>query len=84
LYEFAGRMTRPLQKVDFGELHAWCAEHPDGEILSFDSKYPITARPELELPYRFGFIRFWRASDVLAMAWPTQAPGPDEDETPDD
>ena len=27
-----------LPKVDFGELRAWCAAHPDGEIVSFYTK----------------------------------------------
>ncbi|MBS0570238.1 MAG: glycosyltransferase family 39 protein [Proteobacteria bacterium] len=84
LYEFAGRLAQPLEKVDFGDLRAWCAAHPDGEVVTFYSKYPITVKPDLELPYRFGFIRFWRAQDLLAMPWPAQAPPPDLDETPED
>lgn len=84
LFEFPGRLTQPLPTVDFGGLRAWCAAHPDGEIVTFYTKYPITAKPELELPYRFGFIRFWRASDLLAMPWPAQAPAPDAEETPED
>ncbi|HST28616.1 MAG TPA: hypothetical protein VLK26_09650, partial [Rudaea sp.] len=82
LFEFPGRFTQPLPKVNFDELRAWCAAHPDGEIVTFYTKYPITAKPDLQLPYRFGFIRFWRAQDLLAMPWPAQVP--DVDETPDD
>ena len=84
LFEFPGRLTQPLPKVEFGELRAWCAAHPDGEIVTFYSRYPITAKPDLELPYRFGFIRFWRAQDLLAMPWPAQAPAPEAGETPED
>jgi hypothetical protein len=84
LFEFPGRFTQPLPKVNFDELRAWCAAHPDGEIVTFYTKYPIPAKPDLQLPYRFGFIRFWRAQDLLAMPWPEQAPAPDADETPDD
>ncbi len=86
LFDFPGRLTQPLPKVDFGELRAWCAAHPNGEIVTFYSKYPITAKPELKLPYRFGFIRFWRASDLLAMPWPArgQAPAMDLDDAPED
>ncbi|MGH8042844.1 MAG: ArnT family glycosyltransferase [Rudaea sp.] len=84
LFEFAGRLTEPLPKVDFGDLHAWCAAHPDGEIVTFYTKYPITTKPEIELPYRFGFIRFWRARNLLAEHPPAQAIAPDADETPDD
>jgi 4-amino-4-deoxy-L-arabinose transferase-like glycosyltransferase len=82
LFEFAGRLTRPLEKVGYADLHAWCAAHPDGEIVTFYTKYPIMAKPESELPYRFGRIIFWRAADILAA--PPQTPiKPDDDESPD-
>jgi 4-amino-4-deoxy-L-arabinose transferase-like glycosyltransferase len=85
LFEFAGRFTQPLEKVNYANLRAWCTAHPDGEIVTFYTKYPITAKPELELPYRFGRIIFWRAADILAMpAVPAKPPAPDEDETPED
>ena len=85
LFEFPGRFTEPLQKVDYADLHAWCEAHPNGEIVTFYTKYPITAKPDLELPYRFGRIIFWRASDLLAMpAAPAKPVAPDEDENPDD
>jgi 4-amino-4-deoxy-L-arabinose transferase-like glycosyltransferase len=83
LFEFAGRLTEPLEKVSFAQLRAWCEAHPDGEIVTFYSKYPITAQPDLDLPYRFGHIYFWRAADILTM--PPPAPRvDDEDEAPDD
>ncbi len=84
LFEFAGRLTQPLEKVDYVDLHAWCVAHPTGEIVTFYTKYPITAKPELELPYRFHRILFWRAADLLAAPWPSGTPAPNEDETPDD
>lgn len=84
LFEFAGRLTQPLEKVNFPQLHAWCEAHPDGEIVTFYSKYPITAKPSLELPYRFGRIRFWRAADILTMPEPEPVRPDDEDDTPDD
>jgi len=85
LFEFAGRLTQPLPKVNYADLHEWCVMHPDGEIVTFYTKYPITAKPELELPYRFGRIIFWRAADLLnAAATPPKPPAPDEDETPDE
>jgi 4-amino-4-deoxy-L-arabinose transferase-like glycosyltransferase len=83
LFEFAGRLTRPLEKVSFGELNDWCAAHPDGEIVTFYTKYPIMAAPEVDLPYRFGRIRFWRAADILTAPLPAQRPD-EEDELPDD
>src|SRR5262249_24394858 len=85
LFEFPGRLTQPLEKVTWADRRAWCEAHPDGEIVSFYTKYPITAKPDLELPYRFGRIRFWRAADILTMPPPTAPPKPDEeDDTPDD
>jgi 4-amino-4-deoxy-L-arabinose transferase-like glycosyltransferase len=84
LFEFPGRLTQPLEKVDYADLRAWCAAHPTGEIVTFYTKYPITVKPELELPYRFHRILFWRAADLLASPLPTTPVKPDEDETPED
>jgi 4-amino-4-deoxy-L-arabinose transferase-like glycosyltransferase len=84
LFEFAGRLTQPLPKVSFAELPAWCAAHPDGTVVTFYTKYPIAAPPELELPYRFGRIRFWRARDIAAQTLPPAPLKPDEDESPED
>jgi len=85
LFEFAGRFTQPLEKVNYADLHAWCAAHPDGEIVTFYTKYPITAKPELELPYRFGRIIFWRTADILAMpAAPAKPVSPDDEESSED
>jgi len=86
LFEFAGRLTQPLEKVNLPGLRAWCEAHPNGEIVTFYTKYTqITAKPELELPYRFGRIIFWRAADILAandLLVPPKAV--DDDDTPDD
>jgi 4-amino-4-deoxy-L-arabinose transferase-like glycosyltransferase len=85
LFEFAGRFTQPLEKVNFADLRAWCAAHSDGEIVTFYTKYPITAKPELELPYRFGRIIFWRAADILTMpAAPAKPVAPDDEDLPED
>jgi 4-amino-4-deoxy-L-arabinose transferase-like glycosyltransferase len=85
LFEFPGRLTEPLEKVNWADLRAWCEAHPDGEIVSFYTKYPITAKPDVEMPYRFGRIRFWHAADILTMPPPAAPAKPDdEDDTPDD
>ena len=84
LFEFAGRLTQPLEKVNYTNLRAWCAEHPTGEVVTFYTKYPITTKPELELPYRFGRIIFWRAADLLAEPLVVPPEKADEDDTPDD
>jgi Dolichyl-phosphate-mannose-protein mannosyltransferase len=85
LFEFAGRVTQPLEKVNYAGLRAWCEAHPDGEIVSFYTKYPITAKPDVTLPYRFGRIQFWRAADILTMPPPGAVPAkPDDDEDASD
>ena len=84
LFEFAGRLTQPLEKINFPQLRTWSAAHPDGEIVTFYSKYPITAKPSLELPYRFGRIRFWHAADILTMPEPGPSRPDEEDDGVDD
>ena len=85
LFEFAGRLTQPLEKVDYANLRTWCVAHPDGEIVTIYTKYPITAKAELELPYRLGHrIIFWRAADLLAEPLTEPPVKADEDDTPDD
>jgi hypothetical protein len=83
LFGFPGRLTQPLEKVDLDTLYPWCAAHPDGEVVTFYTKYGIPVKPELEIPYRLGRILIWRAADLCSG--PRTAPSkPDEDETPDD
>lgn len=84
LFEFAGRLDKPLEAVTYEHLRAWCEAHPHGEVVSMYTKYPITAKPELELRYRFGYVRFWRAADIVSMPAAAAPVAPDEDETPDD
>ena len=85
LFEFAGRLTQPLDKINLAALRPWCVAHPEGEIVTFYTKYnEITAKPELELPYRFGRIIFWRAADILATPDLAVPKVPDEDDTPED
>ena len=83
LFEFAGRLTQPLEKVTFGDLHEWCVKHPDGEIVTFYTKYPVPVKPDLEIPYRFGKISFWRAADIIPVQI-VPSPKQDDDESTDD
>ena len=53
--------------------------------MTFYTKYPITAKPAQEIPYRFGRIIIWRAVDLLAEPLTVLPPvKADEDDTPDD
>ncbi len=83
LFEFAGRLTQPLERVTFGDLHEWCVKHPDGEIVTFYTKYPVPVKPDMEIPYRFGKITFWRAADIIPVQI-VPVPKQDDDESTDD
>jgi len=83
LFEFAGRLTQPLPAVTFGQLHEWCLAHPNGEVVSIYTKYPIAAKPDLEIPYRFGRITFWHATDIAPLELKPSSKE-DDDENPDD
>jgi hypothetical protein len=82
LFEFAGRLTQPLPAINFGQLHDWCVAHPDGTVVTLYSKYPIPVKPELQIPYRFGRISFWRASDLAPAE--LKASGKEEPDDPDE
>ncbi len=64
LFEFPGRLTRPFEAINLGELYAWCAAHPDGEVVTIYSKYGVPVKPEMEIPWRLGNILIWRAADL--------------------
>ena len=83
LFEFAGRMTQPLPAITFGQLHEWCVAHPKGEVVSIYTKYPISAKPDLEIPYRFGRITFWHAADIAPLELKGSSKD-DEDDGADD
>lgn len=65
LYGFAGRLTQPLEKVDFVNLSKWCDLNKDGLVLTYQTKYPIQAPIFFEQPFRFSHIAMWRAADLL-------------------
>lgn len=64
LFEFPGRLTQPFESINLGELYVWCSAHPDGEVVTFYSKYGVPVKPETEVPWRLGRILIWRASDL--------------------
>jgi len=83
LFGFPGRLEKPLERIDMTSLYAWCSAHPDGEVITFYTKYGIPTKPAQEIPYRLGRILIWRAADLCAG--PHAAPAKsDDDETTDD
>ena len=55
-FEFAGRLTRPLDKIEINEIRTWALEHPDGYIVArvreTDSQYE-KMKTIYKQPYRF-------------------------------
>jgi 4-amino-4-deoxy-L-arabinose transferase-like glycosyltransferase len=82
LFEFPGRLTQPFEAINLGELYTWCAAHPEGEVITFYTKYGVPVKPEKEVPWRLGRILIWRAADLCNG--PHIAPGKTEEETKSD
>jgi len=80
LFEFPGRLKQPFEAINLGQLYTWCAAHPDGEVVTFYTKYGVPVKPETEVPWRLGRILIWRAADLCSG--PRFAPqGKAEEET---
>lgn len=84
LFEFPGRLTRPFESINLGELYAWCAEHPDGEVVTFYTKYGVPVKPEAEVPWRLGRILIWRSVDLCNGPHITPRGTTEEDNKSDD
>ncbi|MEP6940366.1 MAG: glycosyltransferase family 39 protein [Rudaea sp.] len=84
LFGFPGRLEKPLPRVDMAGLYDWCAAHPDGEVVTFYTKYGIATKPEQEIPYRLGRILIWRAADLSAGPKPKPSTKPDEEDAPEE
>ncbi len=53
IYEFAGRLTQPLQAIDsLPGLSVSAAPHPDGEVVGFYETYRFAEDPILRQPLR--------------------------------
>jgi 4-amino-4-deoxy-L-arabinose transferase-like glycosyltransferase len=66
VYEFAGRLTRPIPVITLADLAAWARAHPDGLVMSFDRRYRFAATPYFSQPFRSGMAGMWRVQDALA------------------
>jgi hypothetical protein len=83
LFEFPGRLTQPFESINLGELYTWCGAHPDGEVVTFYTKYGVPVKPEEEMPWRLGRILIWRATD-LCNGPHIKAQGPVEEDNKSD
>jgi 4-amino-4-deoxy-L-arabinose transferase-like glycosyltransferase len=85
LFEFPGRLMQPFESIEFGELYAWCAAHPDGEVVTFYSRYGrLPVKPEAEIPWRLGNILIWRAADLCKGPRVTPQGAAEEDNKSED
>jgi 4-amino-4-deoxy-L-arabinose transferase-like glycosyltransferase len=66
VYEFAGRLTKPLPALTFAELPKWVAENPDGLVISFYRRFRFRAEPIYSQPFRGVQVSIWKAREALA------------------
>ncbi|MEP7044283.1 MAG: glycosyltransferase family 39 protein [Dokdonella sp.] len=65
-YEFAGRLTQPLQTLDDPKLlDAWAKQHPDGLVMTFYRRYRFRAAPVFTQPFRGVEVSIWKVADAL-------------------
>jgi len=66
VYEFAGRMTQPLEAFDdIKQLDAWVKQHPDGLVVTFYRRYRFRAPPVFSQPFRGVEVSIWNAAEAL-------------------
>lgn len=67
VYEFAGRLTRPLPVLnEESRFVEWEKEHPDGLVISFDRRFRFRAQPVFTQPFRGGEVSIWKAQEAVA------------------
>jgi 4-amino-4-deoxy-L-arabinose transferase-like glycosyltransferase len=50
-YQFAGRLTRPLEVLEPGDVADWLSRHPDGYVVVYSNR--LVPQPEDELRHAF-------------------------------
>jgi 4-amino-4-deoxy-L-arabinose transferase-like glycosyltransferase len=69
-FQFAGRLTTPLEVIDVTEVAAWCAEHLDGLVITYTDVWQpraaTQASPLLEAPFRDQRVRIWDTGTIIA------------------
>jgi 4-amino-4-deoxy-L-arabinose transferase-like glycosyltransferase len=66
-YNFAGRLRKPIEILDPGELGPWTAKNPGGQVILVERKRHAGAgaRPEYEAPFRGAWIQVWRGDALI-------------------
>lgn len=62
-YQFLGRLRRPLDVVQTGEVGAWAGAHPGGYVVRYSDRPPPASgpAPALVRPYRGEWVAIWKA-----------------------
>jgi len=67
-YNFTGRLSAPIAILEPGELRAWVAAHPAGQVISVERR-PYQAKgavaPEYQGPFRGAWVQVWRGSTLV-------------------
>ena len=66
-YEFAGRLTKPIDVIDADQAVAWATAHPDGMVITYPENDPAHAGVEPPLyahAYRGRYVAVWPADAV--------------------
>jgi 4-amino-4-deoxy-L-arabinose transferase-like glycosyltransferase len=67
VYEFAGRLTQPLETLDSeAQFATWAQQHPDGLVVTSYRRYRFRAAPVYAQRFRGGEVSIWTARDALA------------------
>lgn len=69
LYNFAGRLEKPVEILDEPELRAWVELNPNGRIVDIerDRRGDSVRVPEFEAPFRGQWVQLWRGSVLASM-----------------
>jgi 4-amino-4-deoxy-L-arabinose transferase-like glycosyltransferase len=68
-YHFYGRLRRPLEVIEPGEIEVWSAANPDGLVVVYLSDWRLegAGTPVLQRPYRGDTgVSLWRRGALLA------------------
>ncbi len=70
-FQFAGRLTIPLEVVKAADAARWCVDHPDGLIVTYTAGWQpqaaARARPVLEADFRDQRVRIWDAHTIISV-----------------
>jgi hypothetical protein len=55
-YQFAGRLRRPLEVIEPGDVGSWLSRHPDGYVVVYSNRLVHEPGDELRRPFRGGTV----------------------------